>query len=252
MRFFQQCLQLILQTDFVPRPLILCACECPPQSLFGIGHKAQSQLLGNQPLHQTFRVRKVFLAPASSAVGQCLRQMECSRHFPGTFPILTARFPVPFECAPQRFPVLGSGLHHHFLDSLLNEPLRQPLQLLRVASEPASLKLVCVVDFDVGHDYSQLLFVDVNSGYPIRHRLPPGGSGERAADYIKQGPGLSPLPPGGETTHHLFALSRTLRIRQSFGLSLSTVGSISPLRAIVDYGLALRNFHVISRAAGPR
>jgi len=133
MRFFQQCLQLILQTDFVPRPLILCACECPPQSLFGIGHKAQSQLLGNQPLHQTFRVRKVFLAPASSAVGQCLRQMECSRHFPGTFPILTARFPVPFECAPQRFPVLGSGLHHHFLDPLLNEPLRQPLQLLRVA-----------------------------------------------------------------------------------------------------------------------
>src|SRR6266851_9531594 len=111
MRFFQQCLQLILQTDFVPRPLIHCACECPPQSLFGIGHKAQSQLLGNQPLHQTFRVPKVFLAPASSAVGQCLRQMECSRHFPGTLPILTARFPVPFECAPKRFPVLGSGFH---------------------------------------------------------------------------------------------------------------------------------------------
>ena len=196
MRFFQQCLQLILQTDFVPRPLILCAGECPPQSLFAIGHKAQNQLLGNQPLHQTFRVRKVFLAPASSAVGQCLRQMECSRHFPGTFPILTARFPVPFECAPRRFPVLGSGLHHHFLDPLLNEPLRQPLQLLRVASEPASLKLVCVVDFDVSHNYSQLLFVDVNSGYPIRHRLPPGGSGERAGDYIKQGLGLSPLPPG--------------------------------------------------------
>jgi len=86
---------------------------------------------------------------------------------------------------------LGSGFHHHFLDLLLDEPLRQPLQLLRVASEPASLKVVFVVDFDVSHNYSQLLFVDVNSGYPIR-----GGSGERAGDYIKQGLGLSPLPQG--------------------------------------------------------
>jgi len=50
---------------------------------------------------------------------------------------------------------------------------------------------------------------------------------------------------------HLFALSRTLRIRQLNGLGFSTVESISPLRAIVDYGLALRNFHVVSRAVGP-
>jgi hypothetical protein len=35
-----------------------------------------------------------------------------------------------------------------------------------------------------------------DSGYAIRHRLPPGGSGERAGDYIKQGLGLSPLPQG--------------------------------------------------------
>src|SRR5260370_13115881 len=196
MRFFQQCLQLILQTYFVPRPLILCACECPPQSLFGIGHKAQDQLLGTQRMYKTFLITKVFLASAPSAIGQRLRKMECARHFPGTFPILTARFPVPFECAPERFPVLSRGFHHHFLDPLLDEPLRQPLQLLRVASEPASLKLVFVVDFDVSHNYSQLLFVDVNSGYPIRHRLPPGGGGRRARDYIKQGLGLSPLPQG--------------------------------------------------------
>src|SRR5215831_9971385 len=45
MGFFQQCLQLILQTYFVTRPLILCARECPPETLFGIGHKAQGQLL---------------------------------------------------------------------------------------------------------------------------------------------------------------------------------------------------------------
>src|SRR6266700_3217764 len=38
--------------------------------------------------------------------------------------------------------------------------------------------------------------MDINSGYPIRHRLSPGGTGERAGDYIKQGLGLSPLPQG--------------------------------------------------------
>ena len=39
----------------------------------------------------------------------------------------------------------------------------------------------------------------------------------------------------GETTHHLFALSRTLRIRQAFGLSFSTDYSISPLPTIENY-----------------
>src|SRR5215469_10460749 len=143
-----------------------------------------------------FRLPKVFLAPASSAIGQRLRQMECSRHFPGTFPILTGRLPVSFQCTPQRFPILGSEFHNHFLDLLLDEPLRQPLQLLRVASVPASLKLVLVVDFDVSHHDRQLLLMDINSSYRIRHRLSPGGSGERARDYIKQGLGLSPLPQG--------------------------------------------------------
>jgi hypothetical protein len=56
----------------------------------------------------------------------------------------------------------------------------------------------------------------------------------------------------GETTHHLFALSRTLRIRHIHGLDFSSEESISPLRAIVDYGLALRNFHAFSRAVGPK
>ena len=52
--------------------------------------------------------------------------------------------------------------------------------------------------------------------------------------------------------HHLFPLSRTLRIRQLNGLGCSIVESISPLRAIGDYASALTNFHVVSRAAGPR
>jgi hypothetical protein len=40
----------------------------------------------------------------------------------------------------------------------------------------------------------QLPFMDIDCRYPVRHRLPPGGSGERAGDYINLGLGLSPLP----------------------------------------------------------
>jgi hypothetical protein len=66
----------------------------------------------------------------------------------------------------------------------------------------------------------------------------PGGVGrlieKRAGDYIKQGLGLSTLPPGRDNAH-LFALSRTLRIRQAFGLRVSTDYSISPLPTIENY-----------------
>ena len=59
-------------------------------------------------------------------------------------------------------------------------------------------------------------------------------------------------PTGGVTTHHLFALSSTLRIRQAYGLGFSTDYSTSPPSAIVDYGSALRNFHEVSRAIAQR
>lgn len=55
----------------------------------------------------------------------------------------------------------------------------------------------------------------------------------------------------GETTHHLFALSRTLRIKLTFGFGISTVISISPLPAVLDYHSQLSDFHGISRAEGP-
>jgi hypothetical protein len=40
----------------------------------------------------------------------------------------------------------------------------------------------------------------------------------------------------GEATHHLFARSRTLRIRQIDGFGFSTVASISPRPATINYG----------------
>ena len=129
---------------------------------------------------------------------------------------------------------MRGGFHYYFLDLLLAEPFRQPLQLLGVAPIPASLQWVFVFDFDISHNHRQLLFMDIDSRYPIRHKLPPGGSGERAGDTLSRVSGYR-RSHGGETTHHLFALSRTLRIRQAFGLSFSTDYSISPLPTIEDY-----------------
>ncbi len=84
------------------------------------------------------------------------------------------------------------------------------------------------------------------------HRLPPGGNGERAeALTLTWVSGYAPASHWGETTHHLFARSRTLRIKLTFGFSISTVFSISPLPAVLNYDLELSDFHRISRAEGP-
>src|SRR5215468_5258906 len=222
MRLLQQRLQLIVQPHPIPRPLILGARECPPQTLFGIGHKAQGQLLRHKPSYQTFRIAKVFLAPAPTTIGQGLRQMQASRHLACSFSPLTPRFPVSFQCSPYRFPILRRGFHYYFLDLLLDQPLRKQLQLLGVASVPASLELVFLVDFHVNHNHRQFLLMDINSGYPIWHRFPPGGSGERARDYIKQALGLSPLPRG-ERQRTIYSLYHARS-----GLDRSTV-SVSPL-----------------------
>jgi hypothetical protein len=69
---------------------------------------------------------------------------------------------------------------------------------LTPATLNAPLKLVFAFGFHVGYDHGQHLFMNVNSRYPVRHKVPPGGSGERATRYLIQGRGLS--PSGGETT----------------------------------------------------
>src|SRR5262244_293903 len=241
MGFFQQCLQLILQTYFVTRPLIPCARECSPQTLFGIGHKAQGQLLRHKPLYQTFRIAKVFLAPAPTTIGQGLRQMQGSRHPTCTFSPLTRRFPVSFQRSPYRLPILRRGFHHHFLDLLLDQPLRKHLQLLRVASVPASLELVFLVDFHVSHNHRQLLLMDINSGCPIWHRSLLAGAESVPEITLSRLSGYR-RSHGGKATHHLFALSRTLRIRQIHGLGFSTVSSISPRPARAGLSLSSERF----------
>jgi hypothetical protein len=66
--------------------------------------------------------------------------------------------------------------------------------------------LVFVVDFNVSHNYGQLLFVDVDSGYPLRHRLLLAGAESVPEITLSRVSGIA-APTGGETTHHLFAYS---------------------------------------------
>src|SRR2546430_2802169 len=47
--------------------------------------------------------------------------------------------PVLFECPPDRPPVLRRGLHHHFLDLLLLQPLRQQMQFPWRSTELAQI-----------------------------------------------------------------------------------------------------------------
>jgi len=81
-------------------------------------------------------------------------------------------------------------------------------------------------------------------------KLPPGGNGERAVLTLTWVLGYR-LSLRGQTTRHLFARSRTLRIKLTFGFSISTVISISPLPAVLNYYSELSDFHGISRAGGP-
>src|SRR5437667_9249563 len=121
--------------------------------------------------------------------------------------------------------------------------------MVRGGAELAPLKLVLAFAFDVGHNHGQHLFVNVNSRYSVSHTLPPGGSEKRAATYINQGRGLSPLSQGRNDAQ-LFAQSRTLRIRQTVGLDLSIARSTSPLQPVAI--LPMSHFHKVSRAAGPK
>ena len=68
-----------------------------------------------------------------------------------------------------RFSTLRSRLHDYFFGFLLDEPRSQRSQLLRVAVKHPPLKLLFAFDFNVGHNYSQHLLVDINSRYLVGH-----------------------------------------------------------------------------------
>ena len=56
--------------------------------------------------------------------------------------------------------------------------------MLWAAAVTHSFKLVLAINFHVANHQGQHLLMDVNSRYPVRHKVPPGGSGERAANSL--------------------------------------------------------------------
>jgi hypothetical protein len=103
--------------------------------------------------------------------------------------------------------------------------------LFGVAAKHPPLKLILAFDFHVRHNYGKHLFVNIDSRYSIRHSFLLAGSGERAAATLIRVTGYR-RSHREDNDAQLFAQSRTLRIRQAYGLNLSIVVSTSPLRAV--------------------
>jgi hypothetical protein len=171
MCLFQKRLHLVLQPHPIAPQLVLLARYRPPQALFGIWHKAQSQFASHEPFYQAFGIDEIPLASPSCAIGLRLRQMQRSRLTACAFPLLAERFPVPFQCSPNWFPILRRRFHDYFFGLLLNKPCRQRAQLFGVATKHPPFKLVFTFDFDVRHNDSQDLFMNIDSRWVERRMV---------------------------------------------------------------------------------
>src|SRR5207249_10878000 len=93
--------------------------------------------------------------------------------------------------------------------------------------------------------------MDIDSRYPIRHRLPPGGSGERAGDYINLGLGLSPLRQR-ERQRTIYSLDHARTGSNLHSASASPLSFRSRhLSAVHIYCLDRNDFPAVSLAEGP-
>src|SRR6516162_2135214 len=177
--------------------------------------------------------------------------MQLARHCARTFPFLAERPPVAFQRSPNRLPILRRGFQHCFLHLLLAQPLAKPLQLLGVATKPSPLEFVFALTLYVGYHYSQHLFVNVNSRYPISHGFLLGGKRRACHALHIQAHVAIAAPARGDSNAHSFAQLRMLRVRHGHSLNCSTMRSTSPLPVVSHCALALSDFHKVSRAVGP-
>ena len=122
MGLFQKGLHSILQPYPIASQLILLARNCPPQTLLAIGHKAQNQFPGHQPLHQAFGIGEISLASPPPAIGLRLRQMQRSRLTACAFPLFADGLPIPLQRSPHGFPILRRRFHDYFFGLLLEQP----------------------------------------------------------------------------------------------------------------------------------
>src|SRR5208283_2085871 len=115
-----------------------------------------------------FGIGEIPLASPSAAIGLRLRQMQRSGPAPCAFSLLAERFPVPFQCSPNWFPILRRRFHDYFFGLLLNKPCRQRAQLFGVAAKLTPLKLMLTVDFNVRHNHCQHLLMNIDSRWVER------------------------------------------------------------------------------------
>ena len=126
--------------------------------------------------------------------------MQCSRLPACAFPLLADRLPISLQRFPNWFPILRRRFHDYFLGLLLEQPCGQRSQLFGVAAKHPSLKPEFIVNFYVRHNYGQHLFMNINSRYPVRHKLLLAGSGERAAVTLSRVAGYRRSLQGKTTT----------------------------------------------------
>jgi len=125
--------------------------------------------------------------------------MQASCHGVGVSLLLNCRLPVALQSFPDRLPVRRRRFHHHFLDPVLNAPLRQRLQLLWSGRKSEPLKLKLPFARHIGYDYRQHLLVHVDPSYPICHRLLLAGNEERAIVTLRRVTWLPSFPVGAVT-----------------------------------------------------
>ena len=130
-----------------------------------------------------------------------------------------ARWSVPdIRPAPSRFSQLGfqycSSAPHTGFQYCAVASITTSSTCCRISHSPNSCNCSGLLPYQLSNWYSSSTSTSATTR-----------SGERGEDYIKQGLGLSTLPPGTDNAH-LFALPLTLRIRHAFGLSVSTDYSI--------------------------
>jgi hypothetical protein len=223
MGFLQQALEPVLQPDAIADHLMAATHHRSPQPLLRIRHEAQRQLLRHQPLHQTFGIGKIPLAPPSSAIRLRLRQVQR----PSPPSATTLRLPVPLQHFPHGPPILCCRLHHYFVDLRRVQPLRKRPQLYRPRPKATSLEPRRSGPRHARDHHGQHPFVNVDACDPTRHHLLLTVGAERV-----QGKRL--LRVSGSCRDHgvgisyLFARWCTRRISQFSGLEGPTGSSTSP------------------------
>jgi hypothetical protein len=180
-RFLEERLEAILELDTIPRQLILASGHRAPQPLRHIRHKAEGQLVRDQPFHEALGIREISFPAGPAVIRLRLREMQRPGGRSGVPPTPLRGLPVALQRVPHRAPVLRGRLHHDLFDLVLDQPLAQEAQLAGRRAELPPDKLPIPFDFHIRDDDREHRLVHVDSCDPIGHaHLHHGKSGERA------------------------------------------------------------------------